>query len=80
VSAEVAQATVPGALRGVALDHARGMVAAALETLERLGDQGWRTVAEDASGGTPSRSKWRDAAIERTETFDPFESLLGPRG
>ena len=42
VSAEVARATVPGPLRGIALDHARGMVAAAVETLDRMADQGWR--------------------------------------
>lgn len=80
VSAEVAQATVPGALRGVALDHARGMVAAALATLELLGDQGWRTVAGDTAAGSRSRLAGSDAAVERTETFDPFESSLGPRG
>jgi len=79
VSADVAAATVRGPLRGVAQDHARGMIAAALETLERLGDDGWRTVAGGASGGPGSQSTRRDAAIERTEAFDPFESTLGPR-
>ena len=79
MSADVAAATVRGPLRGVAQDHARGMIAAALETLERLGDDGWRTVAGGASGGPGSRSTRRDAAIERTEAFDPFESTLGPR-
>ena len=62
------------------LDRARGIVAAALETLERLGDRGWRTVAGDPGSGVRSRSATRDGAVERTEAFDPFESLLGPRG
>ena len=40
VSADVAGATRAGPLTGVALDHARGMIAAAVETLERLGRRG----------------------------------------
>jgi len=79
VAADVALAVDPGPLRGVALDHARGMVSVALETLERLADQGWRSVAGDASVGGRSRSAGRDTAIERSEAFDPFGSLLGPR-
>ena len=42
-------------LAGVALEHARGMVAAALETLERLADEGWRTIAGDPPGSGRSR-------------------------
>jgi beta-lysine 5,6-aminomutase alpha subunit len=80
VSADVALATRPGALSGVALDHARGMVAAALTTLERLGDGGWRTVAGDPPGGIRARATTREAVAERTESFDPFEPVLGPRG
>lgn len=79
VSAEVARATQPGALTGVALEHARGMIAAALVTLERLGDHGWRTVAGDPPGGIRARPGTRDDVTERTETFDPFESVLGAR-
>ena len=42
------------------------------------GDQGWRTVAGDPPG---SRSRpRREVATERTECFDPFAMLLGPRG
>ena len=36
---------------GIALEHARGMVAAAVLTLERLADDGWRTVAGDPPVG-----------------------------
>jgi hypothetical protein len=80
VSADVALATRPGNLSGVALDHARGMIAAALTTLERLGDHGWRTVAGDPPHGVRARPSAREAVAERTEPFDPFESALGPRG
>jgi hypothetical protein len=79
VSADVAGATVPGALHGVALDHARGMVAAALITLERLADHGWRTVAGDPPAGMRSRAG-RDVVAERTEAFDPLRSFLVRRG
>jgi len=80
VSADVALATRPGALSGVALDHARGMIAAALTTLERLGDHGWRTVAGDPPGGIRSGSVSGGVVAERTDPFDPFEPVLGPRG
>ena len=79
VSVDVAGATIPGALTGIAHDHARAMVEAALATLDRLGDQGWRTVAGDPPGATRA-ARARDAATERTEAFDPFASMLGPRG
>ena len=77
VSADVAAATIPGALTGIALEHARGMIEAALVTLDGLGEHGWRTVAGDPPGGTRARSAVRDVVTERTEAFDPFESTLG---
>ena len=79
VSVDVAGATRPGPLAGVALEHARGMIAAALETLERLADEGWRTIAGDPPNPGRPRSATADAATERTETFDPFAGSLGPR-
>ena len=51
VAVDVADATIPGAITGIALDHARGMIEAALVTLDRLGDHGWRTVAGDPPVG-----------------------------
>ena len=80
VSADVALATQAGPLQGVALEHAQGMIRAALVTLERLADEGWRTVAGDPPSSSRARSPGRDAAAERTESFDPFGSALGPRG
>lgn len=80
VAAEVAASTQPGRLTGPALEHARSMVNAAMATLERLADQGWRTVAGDGPGSGRASGSRRDAVAERTESFDSFEPLLGPRG
>jgi hypothetical protein len=55
------------------------MVAAALETLERLADEGWRTVAGDAPSPGRPRSGAFDGATERTESFDPFARTLDRR-
>jgi hypothetical protein len=78
VSADVAGATVAGPLTGVALDHARGMVAAALETLDRLADGGWPTVAGDPPAQSRSR-RVREVVAERTESFDPVATGLARR-
>jgi hypothetical protein len=80
VAADVAAATEPGPLRGVALEHAKGMVVAALATLDRLADHGWRAVAGEPPPGTRGRASAREAVTERTEPFDPFAAALGPRG
>ena len=79
VAAEVASSVEIGSLSGAALAHAQAMVSAAITTLERLGDLGWRTVSGEvpAAGRT---SSGRDAVAERSEPFDPFEPYLGPRG
>jgi hypothetical protein len=74
VAAEVAAAAPPGELRGAALEHARSMVRAAIATVDRLADQGWRTVASDAQASGRGQ-RGRDAVAERTETFDAFEAL-----
>ena len=68
VSADVALATTPGSLTGVALEHARGMVAVALATLDRLGDQGWRTIAGDPPAGIRARPTRHEMVAERTES------------
>jgi hypothetical protein len=77
-----------GELSGAALDHASATVRAALSTLERLSDVGWRAVVGDglepSLGGTASAPSavGGDAVAERTETFDPlaaFERRSGPR-
>lgn len=77
-AAEVAAAAPPGPLAGLALAHARAMIAAAITTIEELADRGWRTVAGDMHGGGALGG--RDAVAERTEAFDALDSVLGARG
>lgn len=74
VSAQLAAARDPAALAGVALDHARATAAAALLTLERLADEGWRAVLGDPPDGADRVRLGADAVAERTEAFDPFEA------
>jgi hypothetical protein len=79
-AAEVGKVSQRRALHGVASDHASAMLAAAMTTIERLSDLGWRAVVGDPprSVGRP-REGWAiggDAVAERTEPFDalaPFE-------
>jgi D-Lysine 5,6-aminomutase TIM-barrel domain of alpha subunit len=81
-AADVAAVSTSGPLGGAAEAHASAMVAAAMTTLERLADLGWRAVvgepprhgdhgeavvARTALGG--------DAVAERTEGFDPLGGL-----
>lgn len=83
VALELAAVTAgPPALTGVALDHARAVVAAALVTLDALGEAGWRAVLGDPPGGDPlpgerhgASALGGDAVAERTEAFDPLSSL-----
>jgi hypothetical protein len=77
VAAEVAGAREQGALAGVALDHARGATGVALATLDMLADRGWRAIAGDAPEAGRLSAIGGDAVAERTETFDPFDELLG---
>ncbi len=77
IGREVAASTAPGALAGSALEHARAMVRAAVVTLDRLADHGWRTVAGDSPGRTRAGSGVADSIAERSEPFDPFEAMLG---
>ena len=76
VASDVAAASNPGALTGTALEHARGMVAAALLTLERLADEGWRTVAGEPPAGSRGG---REVVAERTESFDPIAEVMARR-
>ncbi|HYH92025.1 MAG TPA: lysine 5,6-aminomutase subunit alpha [Candidatus Saccharimonadales bacterium] len=75
VAADLAATSPPGPLEGLAADHARATVEAALTTLERLTDRGWRGLV----GEGPSRGRrpalGGDAVAERTESFDPLAAL-----
>jgi hypothetical protein len=81
-AAELASVSQRRALHGIARDHATAMLSAAMTTLERLSDLGWRAVVGDpprSVGRSRDASPWAiggDAVAERTEAFDvlaPFE-------
>lgn len=81
-AADVASVSSRRALHGVADDHASAMLDAALTTLDRLSDLGWRAVVGDpprAVGRTrDGRAPWAiggDAVAERTETFDALAAF-----
>ena len=76
VAAEVRAARMPSELAGVALDHARGAIGVALATLEVLADGGWTAVVGDAADVVSTRALGGSAVAERTERFDPFETIL----
>lgn len=79
-AADVALVTPTGDLGGSAAAHAEAMVAAALTTLERLADLGWRAVTGDPLGTSGHatqgpRALGGDAVAERTEAFDPLAAF-----
>jgi hypothetical protein len=86
VAADLAPSTESSVIAGPALDHARLAVAEAGATLERLADVGWRAVIGDGPGGgagpagSVATGLGAGSVAERTESFDPFEIALGPRG
>ncbi len=81
-AAEVGEVSAAGRLGGAAEAHASAMLAAAMATLERLSDLGWRAVVGepprrgDRGDGVGARvAIGGDAVAERTETFDPLHGL-----
>ncbi len=72
VAADIAASVDATALRGPALDLARGTVDAALQTIERLGDVGWRAILGERPAASERERIGADAVVERTESFDPF--------
>jgi hypothetical protein len=75
VAGELGVALGERRLEGFALDHARSVVAAAIRTLERLDDVGWRSVLGDAPGGGERLRLGADAVVERSEPFDALGAL-----
>ncbi|HMC03840.1 MAG TPA: hypothetical protein VKI23_06900, partial [Cellulomonadaceae bacterium] len=57
--------------------HAAALLAAAANTLERLGDTGWSSVLGTPLGGAGRTRLGADAVTERTEAFDPLVAALG---
>lgn len=80
IAADVLRVAPMGPLTGPAREHAEAIVRAALATLERLTDLGWRAVVGDAPGAaghdrpTP-RALGGDMVAERTEPFDPLAAF-----
>ncbi len=81
-AADVAGVSNPGPLSGPAEAHAAAMVTAAMATLERLADLGWRAVVgepprrgDHGEGAVARRAIGGDAVAERTESFDPLAGL-----
>ncbi|HLO34616.1 MAG TPA: hypothetical protein VK194_00975 [Candidatus Deferrimicrobium sp.] len=75
--------TEPRIPAGVALEHARATAAAALRTLDRLADDGWRAVIGDGPADATELRLGADAIAERSEPFDPLGAELarvGPSG
>ncbi|HET9522351.1 MAG TPA: lysine 5,6-aminomutase subunit alpha [Candidatus Limnocylindrales bacterium] len=80
VAAELDRAFASRPLEGMALEHAQATVAAAVATLERLADDGWRSVLGDQAGRQDDVRIGADSVAERTESFDPFDDRLATIG
>ena len=80
VAGELGTAYETGVLAGAALRHARATVDAALRTLERLADDGWRAVVGDGPGGALDARLGADAVAERSDAFDPLARELSRVG
>lgn len=80
VAAEVGAAHVMGPLTGSALAHARATAEAALRTLERLADDGWRSVIGVGPADRAESGIGADAVVERTDPFDPLGRELARAG
>ena len=80
VTADLAGSLTRPELSGLALDHARATVTAAVATLDLLADRGWRSVLGDSPDGRDQVRLGADSVAERTETFDPFATALAAVG
>jgi hypothetical protein len=80
VAAALAASIEPPILAGAALEHARATAAAALQTLDRLADDGWRAVIGDGPADAPDLRLGADAVAERSDPFDPLGSELNRVG
>ena len=80
VAAALAASTEPPNLAGAALEHARATAAAALQTLTRLDDDGWRAVIGDGPADAIDLRLGADAVAERSDPFDPLGNELSRVG
>jgi len=75
--AELAAGPSEALARPAVAAHASALLAAAAYTLERLRDAGWDSVLGMPPGLAGQTRLGADAVTERTEAFDPLESVLG---
>ncbi len=80
VAGQLAGTRVEAPLAGSALAHARATADAALRTLERLADDGWRAVIGDSPADGSTSRFGADAVAERSESFDPLARELSRVG
>jgi hypothetical protein len=80
VAAEIAAAYAKRPLSEAALGHARATAGTALRTLERLADDGWRSVIGDAPSTADGSRLGADAIAERSDPFDPLGAELSRVG
>jgi hypothetical protein len=73
-------ATEPRSLAGAALDHARATAESALRALDRLADDGWRSVIGDGPAEAVDLRLGADAVAERSDPFDPLGQELAHIG
>jgi hypothetical protein len=77
LAAELATSPSEALARPAVAAHAAALLAAAANTLERLGDTGWSSVLGTPLGGAGRTRLGADAVTERTEAFDPLAAALG---
>jgi hypothetical protein len=80
VAADLDGVSAAPQLAGIGLEHARATVAAAVATLERLANDGWRSVLGEQPGRPDRIRLGADTVAERTEAFDPFEDAIAAVG
>jgi hypothetical protein len=80
VAAQLGGTAESNALAGAALEHARETAAAALRTLDRLADDGWRSIIGDGPNDAADSRLGADAVAERSDPFDPLGAELGRVG
>ena len=80
VAARLADTVEPRRLTGAAAEHARATAEAALRTLERLADDGWRSVIGDGPADAAELRLGADAVAERSDAFDPLGRELSRLG
>ncbi len=66
--------------RPAVAEHAHALVAAAIDTLERLRDEGWSSILAAPPGGLARPRLGADAVVERSAADDPVELLLEMAG